>query len=357
MALNLRRRTAGLLLGAAVSAAGLTACGTDAGTVATIDDVTITQKQFEADVDAALADPVTGEQVKELGSAYRAGYLNDVVTGEIAKAIAENQGDPITDADIDAKLEELLQGQSIDDAIAQSAMSGDPVTEKQLRMRVARGLATDMAAEKALGASKDELTAQQLTQVKAARDANPGQFTTYDLAITATQDQMLAADWEQKAKAGTPLKDAVAGNPDPNMPTGTTEPVVEESLTGADLAQQPDILNQLQQIPAGETGTIVSGPDQTGIFTYFVVTVKSAAPATDEVLQAQAAQAADQQFMDAGLIESAKQAEEVDIEVNPRYGTVEYPEQGLPSVTVPSSENFTEPAPDTPTVPGLPAGL
>ncbi|WP_106849779.1 hypothetical protein [Blastococcus sp. Marseille-P5729] len=357
MALNLRRRTTGLLLGAAVSAAGLTACGTDAGTVATIDDVTISQKQFEADIDAALADPVTGEQVEELGSAYRASYLNDVVTAEIAKAIAENEGEPITDADVDAKLEELIQGQSIEDALAQSAMSGDPVTEKQLRMRVARGLVTDMAAEKALGVSKDEMTEQQLAQIKAQRDANPGQFTTYDLAITATQDQMLAADWEQKAKAGTPLKDAVAGNPDPNMPTGSAEAVVEESLTGADLAQQPDILNQLQQIPAGTTGTIVSGPDQTGIFTYFVVTVKSATAATDEQLQTQAEQAADQQFMEAGLIELAKQAEEVDVEVNPRYGTIEYPEQGLPSVTVPSSDNFTEPAPETPTVPGLPAGL
>ena len=350
MALNLRRRTAGLLVGAALSAAALTACGVPASTVATIGDETITQKEYTSALDAAYADPIVGEQVADLGSAYRISSLNDLVTYEIAKAVAENADVSITDSEIDAKLEELLGGQSLEDVQQQMSTQGDPVTADQLRMRVARGLVTAKFGEQVTGQTQDELAAEQLTQLKAQRDANPAQYTSYSLALTVTADQALANDWITKANGGMTLQDAVASNPDPNAPAGTP-PVVEDSISGADLAQEPALLQQLQAIPVGQTGSIVQGPDQMGAFTFVVVTVTAATPASDADLQTQAASAAEQQFLTAGMTESANQAQSIDVELNPRYGTLEYPEQGLPSVTAPTPDTFSGPSEDVPVPP------
>lgn len=343
MASNLRRRTAGLLVGAALSAASLTACGVSPSTVATVGDQTITQKEYQSGLDDAYADPIVGAQAKELGSAYRTAYLSDLVSYEIAMQVAKKAGVSVTDADVDAKLKELLGGQDIQVAQEAQAQQGDPTTPDQLRMRVARSLVSAKLGEKATGATKEAMAAEQLAQLKAQRDADPGQYTKYDMVLTATADQALAADWTAKANGGMSLPDAVASNPDPSTPPGN-QATGEESITGADLAQQPDVLKQIQAVPVGQTGVVTQGPDQTGAFTYVVLTLKAATLTTDEELQTQANQAADQQFLQAGMAEAAAQSKKVKVEVNERYGKVERPAEGLPSVTVPTPDTFSAPS-------------
>lgn len=356
MALNIRRRTAGIVVGAAVLTAGLSGCATDGNVVAKVGDETITQQEFTKALETAYADPIVGKQVKELGSSYRTSYLNDMVSYEIAKEVAADAGVSITDSDIDAKLEELLNGQSIEQAQFQSASQGDPVTAEQLRMRVARSLVNARFGEKVTGTTQEQLAAQKLAQLKSDRDANPASYTKYDLTLTVTQDQLLAQDWIAKANGGMSLQQAVDSNPDPAT-AGSGATVTQESYTGADLAQQPDVLSQLQAIPVGTTGAVTQGPDQTGAFTYVVVTMNSAALSTDADLEEQATQAADQQFLQAGMTESAKQAAKIDVEVNPRYGSLETPQEGLPSVSTPNPKTFSEPkAPTTAQTPTLPTG-
>jgi len=358
VALNLRRRTAALLIGVAVGAATLAGCGMSASTVARIDNETITQQEYQAALDKAYADPVVGDQVKKMGSSYRTAYLSDMVTYEIAKVVAAKAGVAITDAEVDEKVTELFAGQSVEDIQMQLASQGDPVTAEQLRMRIARSVVNAKFGEKVTGKTQEQMTAEQLQTLKSQRDADPSMFTNYTLLLTVTQDQLLAQDWVNKANGGMTLNDAVASNPDPAVPAGT-ESIGEESYRGSDLAQQPDVLKQIAAIPQGQTGVVAQGPDQTGAFTYVVLTVKSAALDDDAALQEQASQAAEQEFLTAGMTESAKQAKNVEVEVNPRFGKVEIPQEGLPSVTVPTPDTFSEPSKasdSTPTIPGMPTG-
>ena len=353
MSLKLRHRAAGILIGAALGLSSLTACAMDNSTVAQIGDETITTQELQDALDEAYADPIVGETVKDQGSAYRTAFLNDMVSYEISKAVAAEVGVSINDADVDAMLEELLGGQSIKDAQIQSVLQGDPFTETQMRMRLATNLVNAKFGEEVTGKTQEELAAEKFEELKAQRASDPAQFTTYNLLATVTYDQLLADDWVTKANSGMTLQDAVNSNPDPASPAGTNE-VSSESYTGADLSAQPDVLQQLQAIPAGETGAVVQGPDQVGNFTYVVVTIASVTETSDEELQTQADQAAQQEFFTAGMTEAATQAKNIDIEINPRYGAVEFPQQGLPSITVPKPKTFSEP--DVAADPSAPAG-
>ena len=363
MSLKLRRRASGIVLGAALGLSSLTACaseGVSASTVAQIGDETISTQEFEAALDDAYADPIVGETVKEMGSTYRTSFLNDMVSYEISKKVAANADVSVTDGEVDKMLEELLAGSSVEQAQTQSAMQGDPFTEMQMRMRLATNLVNAKFGEQVTGKTQDELAAQKLEELKSQRQADPAQFTTYGLRATVTYDQLLAEDWVTKAnEQGMTLQDAVNSNPDPQSPTGSSE-VSTESYTGADLAAQPDVLQQLQAIPQGRSGAVIQGPDQSGKFVYVVVTMDSVTQTSDEELQTQAEQAAQQEFFTAGMTEAAEQAKDIDIQVNPRFGSVEYPQQGLPSVTVPTPKTFSEPdaaadpAAEQGTVPGMP---
>lgn len=353
MALNLRRRTAGLLVGLTLGAAGLTGCGVGADTVAKVDNETLTVKEFQSAIDDAYADPIVGKQAKEMGSSFRTTFLNQLLSAEIAKAVAKKAGITVTDAKVEAKLKEMLGDMSMEDAQLQYAMSGQPMTPELIRAGMTTALVNDELGQKVTGKTQAELSAEQLATLKAQRDANPTQFTTYDLTFAATTDQARAQSWVDKTKSGTAgtLTEVVAADPDPQLGgEAATQPI-----SGAQ--EDPEIIKQLAAIPAGDTG-ILSAPDPSSGQTYYIVaTVNAVTPISDEELQAQAEQAAQQEFMTAGATEAAEVAKEVDVEVNPRYGKVEYPQQGLPSITVPTSDTFTEPTGADPAgVPGLPTG-
>lgn len=362
MSLKLRRRAAGIVLGAALGLSSLTACATDgvsASTVAQIGDETITTQEFQSALDVAYADPIVGQTLEDQGEAFRTALLNDMVSYEISKAVAAQSGVSVSDAEIDEMFSELLAGQSVEDAQIQSVMQGDPFTEAQLRMRLATNLVNAKFGEEVTGQTQEELEAEKLEELKAQRASAPEQFTTYNILATVTFDQVLAADWVSKAnEQGMTLQEAVNSNPDPQSPVGTNE-VSSESYTGTDLAAQPDVLQQLQAIGEGQTGAVVQGPDQTGNFTYVVVTMESIAQTPDEDLQQQASQSAQQEFFQAGMTEAAEQAKTIEVQVNPRYGAVEFPQQGLPSVTIPTPKTFAEPevATDPSTETGVPGGV
>lgn len=353
MSLKIRRRTAGILLGLTLGVSSLAACGMPASAVAQIDGQTISVQEFEDALTAAYADPIIGEAAEEMGASFRTSYLNDWVSYEIARVVAANAGVTISDAEVEEEIELMLGGQSIEVAQQQSVQAGQPFTADQVRMRVATNLVSAKFGEEVTGTTQDELAAEKLAELKQQRESAPESFTTYNLLATVTYDQELAQDWIEKANGGMTLEEAIASNPDPNTPV---EGVSAESYTGAELAQQPDVLNQLQAIEEGQTGAVMQGPDQMGQFVFIVVTMDSIAITSDEELQAQADQAAQQEFFAAGMAEAAAQAQQIDIEVNPRYGKVEFPQQGLPSITVPTPGTFTEPssAADTGLPPGLP---
>lgn len=223
-------------------------------------------------------------------------------------------------------------------------------------MRLATNLVNAKFGEEVTGKTQAALAAEKLEQLKAQRASDPAQFTTYNLLATVTYDQLLADDWVTKANSGMSLQDAVNSNPDPQSPAGSNQ-VSSESYTGADLSAQPDVLKQLQAIPEGQTGAVVQGPDQAGKFVYIVVTIDGITQATDAELQTRAEQEAQQEFFAAGMTEAAAQAKKIDIDVNPRYGSVEYPQQGLPSITTPTPKTFSEPdAAADPSAGGVPTG-
>ncbi|MFV0533205.1 MAG: SurA N-terminal domain-containing protein [Cumulibacter sp.] len=358
MTVKFRRRAAGVLVGAALGVASLTACSMNANTVAEIGDETITTQELDQALEDAYADPIVGDALQEQGEAFRTEYLNDMLSYEISKAVAAEAGVSVSDDEIDEMFEESLQGQSVESVQAAAAAQGTPLTAEQMRMRIATNLVNAKFGEEVTGTTQEELSAEKFDELQKQREENPGQYSTFDVQATVTADQAFADDWASKVnEQGMTLQEAVDSNPDENNPAGTNE-VSSETVDGAQMAQNPDVLEQLQAIDEGDTGVIVQGPDQNGAFVYLVVTMDKVNLTPDADLQAQADQAAQQEFFQAGMTEAAAQAKKIDIDVNPRYGTVEYPQQGLPSIGTPNPNTFSEPeqAAD-PSGGGLPGGV
>ncbi|WP_153505587.1 hypothetical protein [Cumulibacter manganitolerans] len=355
LALNLRRRTATLLVGAALSGLSLTACGSPSSTVATVGSETITQKEYRAALDNAYADPIVGAEAKKMGSTYSTALLNDLVSFEIAKAVAAKAGVSASASDVSAKLTELLGGQSLEQAQKAYVAQGQPITEQQMRMRLGVLLVSEELGKQATGTTQEALAAQQLADLKAKRDADPSKYTKFNLTLAATMDQAKGQAWVEKTKSGTAgsLTEVVAADPDQS----TGGQATTQDVDGGQ--EDPKIIAQIAAIPAGQTGLLTIGPDpSSGAFYYYAVTVNSATVDDDATLKQQADQAAEQQFQNAGLTAAADEAKNIKIEVNPRYGSVERPKQGLPSVTVPKSDTFSTPTTSASSAPApaLPAG-
>ncbi|GAB3295200.1 hypothetical protein EK0264_13995 [Epidermidibacterium keratini] len=352
MTSRLGSRVVGAVLGVLVLALGLSACSSSPSVVMTVAGEELTAKEYQAKLDEAFADPIVGDLVKEQGEPYKISYLNQLMQYEVINQIAKQEGITYTDADIDEYADQAFNGNSFEQIQQQSAAQGQYYTKEHLRMLLTQQYVQSKLGEKTSGQTLEETTAQAKTQIEQQVATTPGLLDSWDLLFVAVNDPAQGQAWADAINSGARTIEDIGAEAGPG-PDGTPQPATT-SVTGQD-AQGGGFLEQIGPLQTGQAG-MLSLPDQsTGTTFYVLIYVVERTPGD---VDAEAAKQADSTFAQAGSSAVADASKDIKIDVNPRYGKLERPEQGLPSIGDSQPDTFTTPAPESGAggVPGMPPG-
>jgi SurA-like protein len=299
-----RRPLAVLLVGAA-ALGGLAGCRTSPTVAAYVGGSQVTVAQLDDAVATRLADP----DVATYAAADRAGFARQVLSlqvgEEVYAAVADRYGVRVTDADVQARLTQLIGTNDPDQVYAQVAQQQgadredvfENVRQQLLRQRVAVAAGKADLSEAALQARFAQ-SAAQLTQVALGVITVPDQATADGVLAQLTADP-----------AGYPaLAAQYAGS--------NTLPAIQ-SFGGQDV---PSVL--AQNVAATQPGhgftQTVEGLD--GVVVGFVQSLQ--APAYADVHDQLAQQAAsDADSAGAELVTAVRDS--LHLKVNPRYGVLD----------------------------------
>lgn len=299
---HLARRT---VAAAAVTAALLVlpACRTSPGVAAYIGDQTITTTALDEAVQTGLDDAAIADVYADRVGEYRQVVLQELIASEVYDAAAERYGAEVTDADVSARLAELLAPAGDPEAFyAQQAAEGR--TEADVREQVRRFiLGEEIAQEAGLDAGTSESALRELY------DATREQYAQFEVGLVTVADQAVAdAVLAQLTADPASYAEVAAGYPNQNtLPAPQT--ATAEQLAG--IVEDPSSLAAGQGfsdalVPTGEITVVFI----TGI-TY---------PSFEDIRPTLEQQVA-QQVQTALDAELASVRESLDITVNPRYGT------------------------------------
>lgn len=345
-------RVVGAVFGVLVLALGLSACASSPSVVMTVGGKQTTASQLQDMIDKAYADPIVGDLVEQQGDSYKISFLSRLMQYQVVTQIAEQAGISYTDADIDEYATQAFSGSSFAEIQQQSAASGQYYTENDLRMLLTQQYVQARLGEQTSGQTLEETTAAAKSEIEAQVAATPGLLDSWDLQFVAVNDPAQGQAWADAINSGARTIEDIGAEAGPG-PDGTPQPATT-TVNGQD-AQGGGFLEQISPLQTGQAG-LLSLPDQsTGQTFYVLIYVVERTPGD---IDAAAAQQADSTFAQAGSTAVADAAKDIKIDINPRYGELERPEQGLPSIADSQPDTFTTPAPATGAgqVPGLPPG-
>lgn len=299
-----RRLLAVLLVGAA-GVGGLAGCRTDPGVAAYVGDEQVTVAELDEAVDTRLADPdiaayVSGDEV---------GYTRQVLTlrvgEELHDAVARRWGVEVSDADVRARIAELLGGADPETVFTQVAQQQgasaadvvENVRQQLVRQRAAVAAGLVEPSEAALRARYEQVLAA-LAQVELGLVTVPDQATADAVLAQLTADP---ADYPALAAQ-------YAG---PN-----TLPQIE-AQAAADLPQV--LAEPIATTPPGQ-GFTLALPEAGGVVVGFV---RDVAVPTFEQVRPQLADEAAAEAAEAGAALVAEVRDDLDLVINPRYGVLE----------------------------------
>jgi hypothetical protein len=289
----------------AAALGSLAGCRTSPTVAAYVGEEQVTVAELDDAVATRLADPGIAQYAGDDETAFTRQVLSLQVGEEVYAQVARRYDVQVTDADVRARIDELLAGNDPADVYAQVAQQQgaspadvfENVRQQLVRQQVAVALGDADLSEAAL---RDRYAATQ------------AQLSTVELGIITVPDQATADDVLAQLVADPAGYPEVAAQ----HAGDNTLPAVQ-SFASADL---PDVLaasvaatppGQGFTQPVAEVGGVVVGLVQG-------VSVPSFEDVRDQLAQ-QAASEAD----DAGLSAVGETRDDLDVRVNPRYGVLD----------------------------------
>ena len=298
-----RRLTASLAVGL-VALAGVAGCRTDPGVAAYVGEEQVTVDELTTAVDTRLEDPALAQAAVGREDEFTRLVLTRLVTSELYDRFAQRYGVTVDDADVQARLDELLAGEDPEAVYAQAAAQGvaradvfETVRQQLLRQRVAES--------EGLGGVTEE-------QLRAAYEEQLPALTQVRLGYVNVPDQAAADAAVATLQADPGAYPAVAAQ----FPGETTLPEVTTRAPD----QVPAPLADAIASAAPNSATSLTVPDLPGVLVVFVgepavPSFEEVRPQLEESARGESDAAAQQLVADvrAGI----------DVTVNPRFGVIE----------------------------------
>jgi len=300
-----RRRVLAVLVAGLAVASGLAGCRTSPSVAAYVGTTQVSVAELDAAVAERLADP----GIAAYAAADEIGFTRQVLSlqvgEEVYAAVARREGVEVSDADVRARIDQLLDGSdpaAVFEQVAQQQGASEADVRENVRQQLVRQRLAEAAGQADLseGALREryEQARAGLSQVQLGLVTVPDQPTAD--AVLAE----LIAD-----PAGYPA--VAAQHPDPN-----TLPAVQ-AVSPADLPQQ--LAEPLAATSAGQ-GFTVPVPEVGGVVVGFVAAL--VVPEFAEVRDQLADQAASEADEAGAQLVAAARAD-LDLDVNPRYGVLD----------------------------------
>lgn len=300
-----RRRLLAVLLVGAAGVGGLAGCRTDPAVAAYVGDEQVTVAELDDAVDARLADPGIAAYAAGDEVGYTRQVLSLRVGEELHDEVARRWGVEVTDADVRARIAELLGGADPEEVFTQVAQQQgaseadvvENVRQQLVRQRAAVAAGLVEPSEAALR-DRYEQVVPGLAQVELGLVTVPDQATADAVLAQLTADPAayptLAAQY-----AGPNTLPQIEAQPAADLPQVLAEPIATT--------------------PPGQ-GFTLALPEAGGVVVGFVrdVTVP-----TFEQVRPQLADQAVAEAAEAGAALVARVRDDLDLVVNPRFGTLE----------------------------------
>jgi hypothetical protein len=300
-----RRRVLAVLLVGVAAGGGLAGCRTSPTVAAYVGDAQVTVAELDAAVTARLADPAIAGYVADDESGFTRQVLSLQVGEEVYAAVARRYDVEVSDADVRARIDELLGGNDPAAVYAQVAQQEgaseedvvENVRQQLLRQRVAVAAGQADLSEAGLQARYQQ-SAARLAQVELGVITVPDQATADDVLAQLTDDP-----------AGYPVVAAQHSG-------ANTLPEIRSFGAG----ELPEVLAAtVAATPAGQ-GFTQAVPEVGGVVVGFVRAMT--VPSFDDVRAQLAEQAAsDAEEAGAALVTGVR--DELEVVVNPRYGVLD----------------------------------
>ena len=334
-----RRRTAALVLGLTGTLL-LSSCRSDPGVAAYVGQGTVTTAELDRAVEERLADPGVAAFAAADETAFTRQVLGLLVQEDVYAEVAERYDVQVSDAEVQQRIGELLEGGDPDQVYDQLAQENG-VSRRDVDENVRQQLLRTRVAE-ATGAA--DLSEEALQEQYAGAREGLGQI---ELGVITVPDQATADAVLAQLTLDPAAYPAVAAS----YAGGNTLPAVQP-FAAADVPQV--LLPQVSSTQPG-SGFTLPVPEAGGVVVTFVQGISY--PAFEEVRDQLADQAA-ADAADAGAAAVADVQEDLDVRLNPRYGVLDGTDvvagdSGVVDILGDSGDAAADPA----TVPdGTPAG-
>ncbi|MGY1630928.1 SurA N-terminal domain-containing protein [Geodermatophilus sp. SYSU D01186] len=299
-----RRLTASLALGV-VALAGVAGCRTSPNVAAYVGDERVTVAQLQTAVDERLADPALAAATEGREDEFTRLVLTRMVQAEVYAQAAEAYGVTPSDAEVQTLLDELIGDQDPEALYSQAAAQGvgrtdifETVRQQLVRQRIAVEEGLDA------GLTEEQLRADYEEALPSLSQVSLGYVTVPDQAAADAAVATLQAD-----PSAYP---AVAAQ----YPSNTTLPQV--TPRAAD--QVPTAIADQVTAAAPNSAFTVAVPEVGGVLVVFVG--QPVAPSFEEA-RGDLEDAAASEVDDAAQQLVVDVRDDLDITVNPRYGTIE----------------------------------
>ncbi|MGY1771704.1 SurA N-terminal domain-containing protein [Blastococcus sp. SYSU D00813] len=292
------RRPAAVLALGLIAGLALTGCRTSPNVAAYVGDDRITVDALQGAVDDRLADPAQAEAVGDDVGGYTREVLTDLVNERVFAAAAQRYGVEVGDAEVRERISALLGGGDPEDAYAQLATQG--FSREDVDASITQQLVVEGVAYAAGEAEEPDQAAlrSQYTALLTSQEPRP-------LGIITVADQATADAVVAQLQADPSTYQSLAGQ----YQGQATLPQVDQ--IGPDQLP-PDLAAPLL---AAAEGTVFSQavPGLGGVTVVYVPAFEDVAFALGEQSRAEA--------QDAGSQLVLAVAEDLDISVNPRFGS------------------------------------
>jgi hypothetical protein len=280
-------------------------CRTSPNVAAYVGDEQVTVAELQAAVDERLANPDLAAATQGREDEFTRLVLNRMVQSEVYAKAAAQYGVTVDDAEVQARIDELIGDQDPEQVYAQAAAQGvgradvfDTVRQQIVRQRIAAEQGVDA------GLSEEQLRAAYQQQLPTLSQVQLGYVTVPDQAAADAAVATLQAD-----PAAYPTIAA-------QYPGSTTLPQVQPRSRD----QVPSVIADQVAAAAPNTAFSTTVSEVPGVLVVFVgepiaPSFEEARPQLEQAAQAQVDSAAQQ------LVADVRNG--LHIRVNPRFGTLD----------------------------------
>lgn len=301
----------------------LAGCRSDPGVAAYVGEEQITVAELDAAIDARLADERVAEFAELRGEQFTRRVLDGLIAREVHAAVAERYGIRIGDEEVSERIDELLTREDPEAVFAQLAEQGitradvrETIRQQLLRRELAEAEGRAEALDEAALRERYEEVREELAEVEFGYVTVPDQATADALAAD------LAADPGRYAELAAPFAGPLTLAELQRQPPGQLPPAFAERL----------------DVTAPNTAFTVPVPDAGGVVVGFLG--DTVYPPFEEIRPQLEEEAAGQvEVAGAELVDDVR--EDLDVTVNPRYGTMR------DGRLVPAGEGLVEPPDDS----------